>query len=196
MVTQRDINFRIEPYVHEAIIQIILDALITTLLLILFIYIGIPLIICITVVITYLGIELMFFYKIVIQALIDRRKKDYIVETLSIKTFDEELSLAGNRTGHSYISSIYPKEWHVKKYKLTVINIQGEKKKIRTVMSFRRMLQFMMLSKEKIENLQITYLKRSKILLCVYPEHQITKRTGCKKINQIEKSFHFINERI
>gem|GEM_PF-3861731 len=181
---------------HEAMLQSIIDILISILALILFIYISLPLIICITIAMVYWGIALMCFYKTVIQALIDRKKNDYIIETASIKMFEEEFSLAGSPTGHSYISSLYPKEWHVGKYRLTVINIQGDKKKIRTVMSFKRMLQFMMLEKQQIDNFQITYLKRSKILLCVSPECKIDKKTSNKKTKQIEKSFHFINERV
>ena len=60
-------------------------------------------------------------------------------------------------------------------------------------MSFRRSLQFAVLDKQQIDHLQVTYLKRSKILIYVEMPDEIDKISSSKKKNVVEKAIRFIN---
>ena len=62
-------------------------------------------------------------------------------------------------------------------------------------MSSKQSLNFMVLDTEKIEYIQITYLKRSKILLHVDLVEEPVQFTGKRK-KVIEKAIHCINSLI
>ena len=115
---------------------------------------------------------------------------------IRIKQFKEEYSFAGDRLGHSYIRIFYPKEMHVGKYKLKVINDKGEEKKLRAVMSFKRTLKFIVFDKNEIEYLNITYLRKSKIIICFNLIEDIDKIPSKRKKDEIEKAINFINNAI
>jgi hypothetical protein len=72
------------------------------------------------------------------------------------------------------------------RYKIRAIDQHGEKKKLRSIMSSWRLSKFVILHDEK--NLQVTYLRRSKILLRVELAVELDKKTSRKKRQPIEKS--------
>lgn len=195
-ITGKFIQFRIEPYIKECILQFTFDLLVVFLITVLFIVVEFPDIALFAVVSVYLIIALFFHYRVAIQALIDKNKKDYITEKINIKQFKEESSFAGDRLGHSYIRIFYPKEMHVGKYKLKVINDKGEEKKLRAVMSFKRTLEFIVFDKNEIEYLNVTYLRKSKIIICFDLIEDIDKIPSKRKRAEIEKAINYINKAI
>ncbi len=196
MVNKKTVSLRLKPYLQEVKVQIVLDILIVAMILIILTLANFPLIATILCALVYFTIALFFHYKVAIQAMIDIRKGDYITEIVCIKRFTNEYSFSGNRFGHSYISFFYPKEMRVSKYKVKVIDTLGSEKKLRSVMSFRRLLEFAVLDKQQIEFLQITYLKRSKIIICICLSEKVDKNINNKKMQTINKSIHFINNSI
>ena len=165
-VTEEIIKFRIQPYIQEAALQFIIDVIVVALVTVVFVIADFPVIACILVDLAYFIVATILHYKVLIQAIIDKNKRDYITEKISIKQFNEEYSFAGDRLGHSYIRVFYPKEMQVGKYKLKIINENGEEKKLRAVMSFKQTLKFIVFNKNQIEYLNVTYLKKSKIIIC------------------------------
>lgn len=192
MVNEKTISFRLKPYIEEATLQIVLDILVVGVLLGVLIFAKMSLLVCISIVMGYFSIALFFHYRTLIQAIMDKYKRDYTTEVVIIKSFNYEYSFAGDRFGHSYIRFFYPKDMQVCKYKIKIIGDSGEKKKLRSVMSLNRLLEFTMLDKQQIEYLQVTYLKRSKILLHVDLVDEPVKITGKKK-KVIEKAIDTIN---
>lgn len=195
-ITDKIINYRIEPYKQEATIQIVLDLIAVAFVTVVFIIGKIPAVFCVFVDLLYLIIALIFHYKTLIQAIIDKNKKDYVTEKISLKQFKEEYSFAGDRLGHSYIRIFYPKEMQVGKYKLKVINDKGEEKKLRAVMSFKRTLEFIVFDKNEIEYLNVTYLRKSKIIICFDLIEDIDKIPSKRKRAEIEKAINYINKAI
>lgn len=193
MVNEKNIKSKIKPYIAEATIQMVIDILVVLLVSIVFAFVKMPSIVCIIVPLCYFAIALFFHYRIAIQSLIDKRKENYITEIVSVKSFSEEYSFAfADRLGHSYIRHLYPKDMNVWKCKIKLVDKNGEQKKLRAVMSSKQSLKFMVLETEKIEYLQITYLKRSKILLYVDLIEEPVQFTGKRK-KAIEKAIHCIN---
>lgn len=192
MVNEKTINFRIEPYIKEAVLQVIVDIIVLSTTIIVLTLADFPTIICVSVGIGYFVLILLFHYRVPIQAIIDKRKKDCVIETVTIKQFMNEHSFAGDRTGHSNIRFFYPKEMQVDKYKINVQSLSGEKFKLRSVMSFRRSIEFAVLEKQNIEHLKVTYLKRSKILVNVELV-QSTNTIISKQKKIVEKALHCIN---
>ena len=161
------VEYRIQPYIKEASIQLILDILLIGLIVAVSLIAGFSAGICISVIVGYIIMALLLHYRIAIQAIIDIRKGDYVTETVYLKEFDEEYSFIGDRTGHSYIQYFYPKDMHVRKMKIKVIKLDCRIMKIRSVMSFIRVLNFIFVKRASMEYFTITYLKRSKILVGV-----------------------------
>lgn len=196
MVNEKTISYRIYPYSQEAMLQAGIDILIMVFAKTVLAVAKFPFSACIAVAVGYFVIASVLHYRVLMQVFTDKRKGDYITETVSVKSFKEEFSFAGNRLGHSYICKFYPKEMHVQKHIVRVVNNHGEEKKLRAVMSVRRILQFSILDKQQIECLQVTYLKRSKILIwCDLPEEAEKELSGKKK-EAIKKAIHFINTSI
>lgn len=193
MIKKKTVRFRIDPYIQEVLIQIILDTLIMIVCAIMFTIVEFALSVSISIVSGYFVIALFLHYRVAIQALIDKKKEDYVTEMVKIDKFTDEFSFVGDPQGHSYARLFYPKEMHVRNYRIKIINDSGKNNKLRAVMSFRRFLKLVFLTKD-FEYLQVTYLKRSKILLHVdLPEN--TKLSGKRK-KQIEKDLHVINSQI
>lgn len=188
MVNEKTVGFRIEPYVQEATLQIILDILIMVIISTILTLARFTLIVSVAVVTGYFVIALVLHYMVIIQAMIDKWKKDYITETVSIDKFVDEYSFAGDRLGRSNIRFFYPSEMQVCKYRIKVISNHGEKKQLRSVMSFRRLLKFAVLDKCHIEYLQVTYMKKSKILIHVDATEEINKITSVSKKETSRKS--------
>lgn len=195
-INEKMIKNRIEPYIQEATIQIILDILLLAIVITLMIVAKFSLIYILCFAIGYSVIAFILHYRVVIQAIIDKRKNEYITETVSVKSFVEEFSFIGDRLGHSYIRHFYPKDMQVQKKRIKVVNSSGEEKKLRSVMSFKRSFEFIVFDKQQIEYLQVTYLKRSKILIQVELTEQIDKKASKKNEKAIEKALHIINTSI
>lgn len=196
MINKKVIDFRIEPYLQEATLQIVIDIVIIALLIVVFAVAKFSLAICAFIVFGYFVIAIVLHYRLLIQALVDKHKGDLITETVGIKRFYEEYSFAGDYLGHSYICKFYPKEMQVQKYRIKVINAHGEEKNLRAVMSFRRLLDFSILDKQQIKHLQIVYLKRSKIFISCNLVEDVDKNYNRKKKETIKKSVSFINKAI
>lgn len=201
MVNQRQlhlaIDYRIRPYVQEAMVQVLLDILVLSFLITVFVLAEFPPIIFIFAIALYLTAAFTLGYRVLIQAMIDKHKRDVVTETITIKQFKEEMTwFAADRTGTSYIRLFYPKNEMVGKKKITVIDEYGEKKKLRSVMSFKRVIDLMILGKFQIECLEVMYLRRSKILLFVNPVDEIDKKLPKKTRKGIEKALHYVNRSI
>ncbi|MBQ8767780.1 MAG: hypothetical protein IJZ16_13370 [Clostridia bacterium] len=192
MIKEKMVRFRIEPYIYEALLQMMLDLLVLAMVLVVLTLTNFPSLVCVVVAMGYLVVALVFHYKVAIQAIIDKHAQDYTTEIVSIKSFNDEYSFSGDRLGHSNIRFFYPKDMQVRKYKITTMSDNGKEKKLRSVISFKRLLKFMMLDKQQVEYLQVTYLKRSKILLHVDLVEETIRFTGKRK-KVIEKAIHYIN---
>lgn len=193
MVNEKTIRFRMKPYAQEATLQAGIDIFVMVFATSVMLVAKFPLIICISVVTGYFAIALALHYRVLIQAFVDKRKGDFITETVSVKRFAEEHSFAGDSLGHSYIGTFYPKEMQVQRYRITVVNDHGEEKKLRSVMSFRRLLQFAVLDKQQVEYLQIIYLKRSKILLWCNLIEETDRKLSRREKDAINKATNYIN---
>ncbi|MBE6648415.1 MAG: hypothetical protein E7614_02710 [Ruminococcaceae bacterium] len=196
VVNAKKVNFRIEPYFLEASVQIIIDIIIISLTFALFAFIENSLFVSIAIAVGYFTISMFFHYGVIIKAIIDKRKGDCVTEIISIENFDEEYSFLGDRLGHSYVRFFYPEAMGVGKYKIKVINNQNEKKKLRSVMSGRRLKKFHLLKKDKVEHIEVTYLKRSKILLEIDLAMELDKKTRKRDREEVYKSISYINTQL
>lgn len=193
-IPERMIEFRVKPYMQEASVQIMVDTLFVALILGTLYGIGCSLIVYLGVFLLYCAVTLTLHYRVAIQALIDKRKGDHITEILSIGQFRKELSFWNNRQGESYAHLFYSRDLEMSRYKIRAIDQHGEKKKLRSIMSSQRLSKLAILHDEK--NLQVTYLRRSKILLRVELAVELDKKTSRKKRQPIEKAIRYINSSI
>jgi len=152
-----------------------------------------PVIAYIAVNVVYLIFALIFHYRVIIQAIIDKCNCNCISETICIKMFKEEFSFAGDRLGHSNIHFFYPKEMQVGKYKLKVIGKNGELKQLRAVMSLRRLQEFSAFHKYEIEYFNVTYLKKSKVVVSFDLVEDVDKIVSKRKKEEIKKAIYNIN---
>lgn len=195
-VTDKIVKFRIQPYIQEVSLQFIIDLIVSVLVTVVFVVADFPVVVCVLFDLLYFTVAVIFHYKTLILAILDKSKRDFVTEKISIKQFKEEYSFAGDRLGHSYIRIFYPKEKHVGKYKLKVINDKGEEKKLRAVMSFKRTLKFIVFDKNEIEYLKVTYLRKSKIIICFDLIEDIDKIPSKRKRAEIENAINYINKAI
>ena len=195
-VTDKIVKFRIQPYKQEVSLQFIIDLIVSVLVTVVFVVADFPVVACVLFDLLYFTVAVIFHYKTLIQAILDKSKRDFVTEKIRIKQFKEEYSFAGDRLGHSYIRIFYPKEMHVGKYKLKVINDKGEEKKLRAVMSFKRTLEFIVFDKNEIEYLNVTYLRKSKIIICFDLIEDIDKIPSKRKRAEIENAINYINKAI
>lgn len=193
MVNEKTISFRMKPYVQESALQAGIDIIVMVLTATVLSVVKFPLSIWISAIAGYFAIALAFHYRVLIQAFIDKRKGDYVTETISVKRFTEEYSLAGDWLGHSYIHIFYPKEMLVGKFKVKVVDNHGNEKTLRSVISFNRLLEFSILDKQQIDQLQVVYLRRSKILIRCDLLEETDKKLSRKRKKVIEKAIRFIN---
>ena len=201
MIDKKAVNFRIKPYAQEALLQIAIEIFIVAIGTIVLALVKCPSIVYVLLCAFYFSLALFFEYRVIIQAIIDKWKEDYITEIVSIKKYTEEFSFSGDRLGHSHICHFYPKEMQVCRYKIKVLDIYGNKQKLRAVMSLAQLHRFADLTKTQVEYLQVTYLKKSKILICVdFPESVYQDNSQSKKNKQevirkafIKKTIHVIN---
>lgn len=195
-IPERIIEFRVHPYMQEASVQIMVDTLLIALAFGVMYFAGFSLIVYLALFLIYGTVALTLHYRVAIQAIIDKRKGDYITETVNVVQFNLEFSFAGNSLGESYARLFYPREMDVHRHKIKIICNDGQKKKIRSFMSYRRVLKFIFLDPEQKEQLQVSYLRRSKILLRVELSKELDKKTSRKKRHEIEKAIRYINSSI
>ena len=161
------VDYFLEPYLKEAVLKLIIDIISIGLLTVIMAALNFPIRYFIYVFIGYGVLVYFLSYRIIIRLSIDKRRKDYVTEIVSVKDFDEEQSLTGGYQGFSYIHRFYPQNMDVTRYKVNVIDKQSKKKKLRSVMSYRRRHIFRVFRERNINYLKITYLKRSKIIIHV-----------------------------
>lgn len=193
MVNEKTVRFRIQPYIQEAILQLTLDLLIMGLTVTVLILVEMPSYVWAIVVACYLAIASVAHYRVAVLALADKKNADYVTETVKIERFSEEYSFAGDRLGHSNIRFFYPKDIQVRKYKVKATGDGGEERKLRAVMSFRRLLQFSILDNYHTEYIQVTYLKRSRILLWVELTEPTPQNTNRRENQRKAKTIRSIN---
>ena len=121
-VTDKLVNFRVKPYIQEASLQFIIDTIVIIFVTVVFVIADFPVIACVFVDLIYMIAVGILHYRVLVQAIIDKNKGDYVTDIISIKQIKEEYSFAGDRLGHSNIHLFYPKEIQVGKYKLCAIN--------------------------------------------------------------------------
>lgn len=195
MVNIEMVRFRIHPYAVETALQIVIDIIVILLVAITFAFVRLPIIANITVCALYLVIALFFHYRIIILAFIDSMKQDYVTDTVSIQSFDEEYSFSGNYLGKSHIHLFWPKDMNVQRYKISVLDNSDNKKNIRAVMSSYRKGKFSELYLQNIDCLELTYLRRSKILVNVDLPNEIVVNNRKRK-EKIDKTIRAINKTI
>ncbi len=193
---EKMIGLRIKPYVQEAILQMVLDVIITTLVLIFLNFVGFHNFISIAIVLAYFIFAFLLHYRIVLLALLDKKAQGICSEIVKIESFINEYSFAGDRFGHSNIRFFYAREMQVNKYKIKIIDSKGEVKKLRSVMSFKRSFKLATLDKYQIEYVMLTYLKKSSILIKVELAKELDKNISRKKREEIIKTINYINSTI
>jgi hypothetical protein len=189
------IDFRIKPYKQEAGVQIVIDAIIIIFVFVGLTSVGSPIYVQICISAVYISLEILLYYITLIRAITDRNKGELITERVRINKFRDDGAIAKNRVGESPLRFFYPKDASVERLKIEVIDELGEKKKLRTVMSFRRWLILATLERSyQIEWIDITYLKRSKIMIWVDIPESEYKKSSKKMQRRLEKEYRFINK--
>ncbi len=191
-MNKKKISFRIEPYVQEAFIQMIIDVIIVALVVVFSVWASFPAPVCVGIILVFISAEMIFAYRVLILALLDKLKGDFVTETLEIQKFIPEFSFCGDRLGNSHIRFFYSKELGVSRYKIKAF-WNGEKRKLRAVMSYKRLKNLSSLEDNKIKLLNITYLKRSKIIINVDLAEELDKKMSKKTREEILKSINYIN---
>ena len=193
MVSEKIIHYRIEPYFREAALQVVIDIILVICVLGVLVVAKFPLVISVAIVIGCFVIACAHHWRVPIQALIDRRKKDFITEIVSVQQFSPERSLFGDHLGYSYVRKFYPKQMHVDRCRIKVVDDCGKEKKLRSVMSFSRQLEFAVLDRNQVKYLQVIYLKRSKILIWCDLIEGMEKDLKRKGKDRVKKAIHTIN---
>ena len=134
-------------------------------------------------------------YKVLLQAMIDKKQNSTVCEAVEIIQIAQEYKWGGGEFNRSSVRLFYPKELGVDRYKIIVRNGEGGKKKIRTVMSKEVYsaffnLDWLLNDHKQICRLKMTYLTRSKILL--YVELAVELREGKLK-REAEEELQCIN---
>ena len=168
-VSKEDIYFRTEPYLKEAGAHLGFDIFAWILVNGVCIWAQFPVLWILGLNAVYLLIDLLFVYRLIFKILKDRKEMETITETGTVIRFDQDhTGISRGSQENGYVSWFYPEETYgwVSKRRLTIIDSAGVKKKIRSFMSFSRQLDFKPV-KDYFGQYQITYLKRSKILIGV-----------------------------
>ena len=127
MVNEKIVRFRIKPYLQEMMLQIVIDILVVALIFVVLTFAHFPFEQCIFVIMLYFVAMLTFHYKVVIQAVIDMRKKDCVTETIKIDKIITDNSFVGSRVGN-HLNLFYSSEMQVQKCKIIAIDDLGKKK--------------------------------------------------------------------
>ena len=188
------IDFRIKPYKQEAEVQIVIDVSANIFVWVVLIFLNFPIYVPICISAVYFSLGILLYYITLIRAITDRNKGELITERVRINIFRDDGAIAKNRAGESPLRFFYPKNESVSRHKIEVINELGEKKKLRAVMSFRRLLTLCTLKRcYQIEWVDVTYLKSSKILIWVDIPESEYKKSSKKTQRRIQKEHRLIN---
>lgn len=103
----------------------------------------------------YVICDCVLNYRLVILALIERKKNEWICEEIEVVRIKDEWVWSGY-LWKSRLSKLYPKEMHVGRYKLECKNKEGKKINLRSVMSGK---------KYQILNDRIFYSRSTKCLV-------------------------------
>ncbi len=131
-------------------------------------------------------IEIPLEYLSVIKLLIDTKKEITITETVYFKNYKHELSITGKNLV-SRVARLFPRDMGVGKFRLFFTREDGSVLFTRSIISFKKRDVFYNWGengKSQIP-LQITYLKNSKVLVCVEPvrNFEYDKKTILQIIN-------------
>jgi len=130
-----------------------------------------------------------------ILALIDTKRCDYITEIVSIKLFREEL--LGFRVKEFFSLKRTWFDGNIQRYKVEVIDKNGKTKILRTMTSTRRAGSIQLLDHYyQIKDFKVIYLKRSKILITVDLAEELDKNISKKKRKPIERELSIIRNSI
>ena len=196
MIEKKTIVFRLEPYSRLAARAAMLDVVIVAVWVALSVVLDFPSIACIGVLFGYSVLALILHYRVILQALVDKRKGDLVTDTVDVQCFLEEFSFVGNRFGQSYVNSFYPKEMDVLQLKLIVVDESEKKKRLRAVMSHKCRSALAQLKKQGISRVRITYLKRSKIVIFIELAEELDEKVSRKTKTEIEKALRTLNRSV
>jgi hypothetical protein len=145
----------------------------------------------------YYGLQFLFNYRLGILALIDRVKKDYESKVISIESVKIESSWSG-WLWHSIITSFYPKELEVNRYKIICSDESGNKDTLRLVMSREQSISLydLFIMEYKISEIQTTYCKRTKILIKLDMINDVKKNYTKRENSEIIYAISRINRKI
>ncbi|MBQ2749223.1 MAG: hypothetical protein IJF34_05515 [Clostridia bacterium] len=191
MINQKTVRAKLKPFIQEAAFQGTLDGLLMMMLSVTLTIAEFPFFLGCCIVVAYLIIAFLLHYRILVLALIDKKNGNYITELLSVNRIKEEYVFAGNHVGETNARLFYPKEKHIRRYKILVIDDSGKEKNLRIVLSLASLFDFIALKKYGVDQLQITYLPKSKIVLSL----DLPPRKSCFN-HKSEKDVHKVLRRI
>ena len=158
-------------YLKEAILTLFLDIAIWVIIWFLYLCfnntIGLNYSYIIIINVAYFLIAIILHYLIAALVVIDIAKGDIIRKSVNIIDFSIESSWSGDRLMHSRVSRFFPKNMLVDRFKLYYVNDLYKKQYVRLIMSKekRRIVYDAFVEDDSLNNVEIVYLKRSKVLL-------------------------------
>lgn len=195
MNKKQTVYFRVRPYIQEAVLVGGFHILIVVLLLIGLAHGDISISWRFAICGIYFIALLSTQYRMLILALIDMKRCDYITEIAGIKLFKEEL--LGVRVKEFFSLKRTWFDENIQRYKVEVIDKNGKKKILRTITSTKRAGCIQSLDHYyQIKDFKITYLKRSKILIAVDLAEELDKNISKKEKKTIEKELRIIRNSI
>ena len=186
---------RVRPYIQEAVLVGGFHIIIIVLLLIALAHGGISINWRFAICGIYFIALLSTQYRMLILALIDTKRCDYITEIVSIKLFREEL--LGFRVKEFFSLKRTWFDGNIQRYKVEVIDKNGKTKILRAITSTRRAGSIQLLDHYyQIKDFKVIYLKRSKILITVDLAEELDKNISKKKRKPIERELSIIRNSI
>ena len=79
-VTDKIVKFRIQPYIQEVSLQFIIDLIVSVLVTVVFVVADFPVVACVIFDLLYFTVAVIFHYKTLIQAILDKSKRDFVTE--------------------------------------------------------------------------------------------------------------------
>jgi hypothetical protein len=149
------------------------------------------------IVVVFLLIDYLLNYQLGINAFIDAKKMNIITRKVELVDIKRELQFSGRY--ESLISKFYSRDMHISRYLIICKDAEDNICKFRTTMSLERYSNFYKLLKMKgqIDKFNITYLKRSKIIIWMELTGELTsKELSKKQIEEINGFLKTINSRI
>lgn len=188
-----------QAYYDEAILAFTIDIVIFSGMWILyFIYgneIQLSILPLIVITVGYFILATLLHYRIAILQLIDIIKGEMAKETVQLCNFKGENSWSG-WMGNSNVSKFYPKDKLVDRFRIYYLNKSNEIKFVRLILSHDKLTKIYdtFLEENKLGNIEICYLKRSKILVAINLLSNIKYNNKMEKYyKRIEKTVDQIN---